>query len=104
MRIIITAYQMQLGTTKRQPSFGLHTSKIEGVASALQLIGIEGRWELPGNVWVNSLVGIYHLSPKDLGSSLRSNLQEQVLCDVSHPSYQHSHASHVLDKHVLITA
>ena len=86
MRIIMSC-QMQLRTAKRQPSFGLHTSKIEGVASALQLIGIKGRLELPGNVWVNSLIGIYHLSPKDLGSSLRSNLQEHVLCGVSHPSF-----------------
>ena len=52
------------------------TSKVEGIASALQLVGIEGRMELPGNAWVNTLVGIYHLSPTNPGSSLRSNLGE----------------------------
>lgn len=52
------------------------TSKVEGVASTLQLVGIEGRMELPGNARVNTLVGIYHLSPTNLGSSLRSHLGE----------------------------
>jgi len=51
------------------------TSKTEGVASTLQLICIEGRLELPGNVWVNSLVGVYHLRPRDLRSSSHTNLQ-----------------------------
>ena len=32
--------------------------------------------ELPGNAWVNTLIGIYHLSPTNPGSSLRSNLGE----------------------------
>ena len=52
------------------------TSKVEGVASTLQLVGIEGRMELPGNARVNTLVRIYHLSPTNLGSSLRSHLGE----------------------------
>ena len=56
------------------------TSKTEGVASTLQLSGIEGRLELPGNAWVNSLVGVYHLSPKDIGSPSHSNLHEDTCC------------------------